>query len=66
LKRKLLLILVIISIVLFSGIQVAAAPGGAPGKHGANGRDFGGLISDTAQIAPLVLAYHAATGTFPT
>lgn len=62
LKRKLLLILLIIGIVVFSGIQIAAAPGGIPAAHGADGRTFGGLVKSLATSYPGAVRDHISPG----
>lgn len=62
LKRKLLLVLVIIGIVVFSALQVAAAPGGIPAAHGADGKTFGGIVKSLATSYPGAVRDHISPG----
>jgi hypothetical protein len=38
----------------------SAAPGGAPGLHGVDGRTFGGLVSGLAHMYPGAVADHTS------
>jgi hypothetical protein len=44
-----LILALLVSMMVFGA--VLAAPGGQPGAHGLDGRDFGAAVSDAAPIA---------------
>ena len=58
--KKLLVVLVVISLMMVFASTAFAAPGGMPGAHGVDGPTFGGAISARALECPIGLAGHVS------
>jgi hypothetical protein len=60
-KRTLVTLALTAALMVPAGAALAA-PGGAPGVHGLDGRTFGGAVSDVAQSDVGWLVTHVSGG----
>jgi hypothetical protein len=59
--RKLILLMLVLSLLLIPVALAMAAPGGIAGGHGVDGRTFGEMVSALAQTDPMALVEHIKT-----
>lgn len=64
-RKRWLSLFVLMALVLSLSATAFANDGGAPGKHGLNGREFGAAVSARATEDPLALAKHVGGGGAP-
>ena len=57
-KKTLILVVVILMLAVMVAGTAFADPGGAPGAHGVDGKDFGKAVSALAQSEPGAVAAH--------
>jgi len=62
--RKMIFLVLVLTLLFVAVTPVMAAPGGLPGAHGVDGKTFGGLVAGLAQADPAALVSHI-TGSFP-
>jgi hypothetical protein len=60
--KRLIATLALTAAMMVPAGAALAAPGGAPGAHGVDGRTFGGLVSDAAQTDVGWLVSHVSGG----
>jgi hypothetical protein len=59
--KKLVRSLVLATVLAaMAAVPAFAAEGGAPAKHGVDGRTFGGVVAGLATTNPLALAAHVS------
>jgi hypothetical protein len=61
-SKRLIATLALTAAMMVPAGAALAAPGGAPGAHGVDGRTFGGLVSDAAQTDVGWLVSHVSGG----
>lgn len=61
-RKRWLSLFVLMALMLSLSATALASEGGAPGKHGLNGRDFGAAVSALATEDSLALAMHVGGG----
>jgi hypothetical protein len=60
--KRLIATLALTAAMLVPAAAAFAAPGGAPGAHGLDGRTFGGAVSNAAQNDVAWLVSHVSGG----
>jgi hypothetical protein len=60
--KRLIATLVLTAAMMVPAGAALAAPGGAPGAHGVDGRTFGSLVSDAARTDVGWLVSHVSGG----
>ncbi len=60
--KRLIGTLALTAVMMIPAGAALAAPGGAPGAHGVDGRTFGSVVSNAARTDVGWLVYHVSGG----